>query len=74
MARKWFYLLLGFTFPFFWAFHAAGALEVLYYPVQIIASTAGTGWPSLITASLLYAVIAIVFEIICRTRKNLTLE
>ncbi|MDH3328394.1 MAG: hypothetical protein OEM01_04105 [Desulfobulbaceae bacterium] len=74
MVRRWFYVLLGFTFPFFWAVHAAGTLKVLYYPLQLIASTTVTGWPSFVTASLLYAVVAVVFEITHRTRKNLSPE
>jgi len=74
MVRRWFYLLLGFSFPFFWAFHAAGTMKVLYYPIQVIASTDNTEWPSLLTACLLYSIITAVFEILYRTRKNLTPE
>lgn len=74
MIRRWYYLLAGFTFPFFWAFHAAGKLKILYYPIQMMASTKSTGWPSFITATLLYLAVTVVFEIMYRTRKDLTPE
>lgn len=49
-------------------------MKVLYYPIQVIASTDNTEWPSLLTACLLYSIITAVFEILYRTRKNLTPE
>jgi hypothetical protein len=74
MVRRWFYFLLGLTFPIFWTLHAAGTLKILYYPLQLLASTASTGWPSFISASLLYTVAALVFEIMYRSRKSITPE
>jgi hypothetical protein len=74
MLRRWFYLLLGFTFPFFWAFHDAGMLKVLYFPLQVLASTSSTGWPSFVTAFLLYLVLGMVFEIMYRIRKDISPE
>lgn len=74
MLRRWFYLVLGFTFPFFWAFHDAGMLKVLYLPLQLLASTSRTGWPSFVTASLLYTSVALIFEIMHRVRKNISPE
>lgn len=74
MLRRWFYLLLGFTFPFFWAFHDSGVLRVLYAPLQKLASTSSTGWPSFITAGLLYTIIGVIFEVMYRLRKNISPE
>lgn len=74
MLRRWFYLVLGFTFPFFWAFHDAGMLKVLYSPLQLLASTSRTGWPSFVTAGLLYTAIAFIFEIMYRLRRNISPE
>ena len=74
MVRRWFYLLLGFTFPFFWALHAAGTLKILYYPLQAVTSTTATGWPSFVTTSLLYAGVVAVFELTYRTRKDISPE
>jgi len=34
--RRAFYLLLGFTFPGFWLFHAGGLLASLYLPLQTL--------------------------------------
>ncbi|MHB8810947.1 MAG: hypothetical protein ACYC9M_13190 [Desulfobulbaceae bacterium] len=34
--RKGYYLLLGFTFPFYWAAHAAGFMATLYRPLQLL--------------------------------------
>ena len=69
--RKWFYLLMGFTFPFFWTFHSMGKMKVLYYPIQKMTSTTSTGWPSFVSASLLYIVVCIAFEATYRARKNM---
>lgn len=74
MVRRWFYLMLGFSFPTFWAFHSIGTLKILYQPIQWIASTEKTGWPSFITANLLYAVIIVIFEVIYRVRKEISPE
>ena len=74
MLRRWFYLLLGFTFPLFWAFHDAGMLKALYYPIQALASTSSTGWPSFISAVLLYLVVTACFEIMYRIRRSITPE
>lgn len=72
--RKWFYLLMGFTFPFFWTAHSMGKLKALYYPIQKIASTTSTGWPSFISASILYIIVGVVFEATYRARKNMEAE
>lgn len=72
--RRGFYLLLGFTFPFFWAFHATGFMAVLYRPLQHLFATAGTGWPSLVTASMLYCGAAGLFELLFRVRGDITPE
>ena len=69
--RKWFYLITGILFSFFWTFHSMGKLKALYHPIQKIAGTTSTGWPSFITASLLFMVVGIVFEITYRARKNM---
>ncbi len=72
--RKWFYLLLGFTFPFFWTFHATGMMKILYLPIQKLASTTSAGWPSFVSACLLYGISALIFELTYRVRKNLSPE
>ncbi len=66
--RQGFYLLLGFTFPGFWIFHASGFWSVLYRPIQMITGSEGTGWPSFITAGLVYLSMTIVFEYCYRLR------
>lgn len=68
--RRGFYLLLGFTFPGFWLFHADGLLASLYLPLQKIFHTQATGWPSFITASLLYIATIVLFEFLARVLKN----
>ncbi len=68
--RRAFYLLLGFTFPGFWLFHAGGLLASLYLPLQTLFHTKATGWPSFITASLLYIAAIILFEFLARVLKN----
>ncbi len=72
--RRGFYLLLGFTFPFFWAVHATGFLAAIYRPLQHLFATSGTGWPSLVTASLLYCGAVGVFELLLRGREDITPE
>lgn len=66
--RKGFYLLLGFTFPFYWAIHDAGFMAALYRPLQHLFATTGSGWPSMVTASLLYGGAAGLFELLFRAR------
>lgn len=60
--RRGFYLLIGFTFPGFWMLHASGWAAGLYKPVQILFATTAVGWPSLLTASLLYGSLMLFFE------------
>lgn len=62
--RRGFYLLIGFTFPGFWMLHASGFAAGLYKPVQILCATTAVGWPSLLTASLLYGGLVLCFETI----------
>ncbi len=68
--RRAFYLLLGFTFPGFWLFHASGLLASLYLPLQKLFHTEATGWPSFITASLIYIATTAIFEFFFRVLKN----
>ncbi len=68
--RRTFYLLLGFTFPGFWLFHAGGLLASLYQPLQKLFHTQTTGWPAFITASLLYIAAIALFEIFAKALKN----
>lgn len=68
--RRGFYLILGFTFPGFWALHASGLVSVLYSPLQKLFSTEATGWPSFITACLLYIGMILLFELFSRAWKN----
>ncbi len=68
--RRGFYLLLGFTFPGFWLFHAGGLLAPLYLPLQKLFHTEATGWPSFITASLIYISAIAVFEFFAGALKN----
>jgi hypothetical protein len=58
------------SFPAFWIFHASGFWSVLYRPIQLLTGTRTTGWPSLITACLVYAAVAAVFECMYRVLKN----
>lgn len=60
--RRGFYLLIGFTFPGFWMLHASGRAAGLYKPVQKLFATTAVGWPSLLTASLLYGSFVLCFE------------
>jgi hypothetical protein len=68
--RRGFYLILGFTFPGFWVFHAGGLLAGLYFPLQKIFHTRTTGWPSFFTACLLYCGLIMFFELFARAWKN----
>lgn len=68
--RRGFYLFLGFTFPGFWLFHAGGLLAALYLPLQKVFHTKTTGWPSFITASLLYLGTIVLFELCTRALRN----
>ena len=72
--RRSFYLLLGFTFPFFWALHAGGLMATLYRPIQYLFATSGSGWPSLLTTLALYCGAAGLFELLFRTRDDITPE
>jgi len=54
----------------FWVFHAMGFLGVLYRPIQYLFATTATGWPSLVSALLLYLAAASVFELLCRPRQD----
>jgi len=68
--RQSFYLFLGFTFPGFWIFHAGGFWSMLYRPIQVIIGSEATGWPSFITACLVYLVAVLIFECCYRLLKN----
>ena len=70
LLRQGFYLLLGMSFPAFWIFHASGFWALLYRPLQLISGTDATGWPSLVTAALLYLVLVVIFECLYRVLKN----
>jgi hypothetical protein len=73
--RRWFYLLIGFTFPGFWMMHASGFWNILYQPVQRLLHTESVGWPSLLTASLIYlGIIASVEALSLFLRKMLNRE
>ncbi|MBM9616225.1 hypothetical protein JWJ90_18310 [Desulfobulbus rhabdoformis] len=62
--RRIFYLLIGFTFPGFWVFHASGMFANLYLPLQRLLHSQSPLFPALITASLLYLVIICCFEFV----------
>ena len=70
LIRRAFYLIAGFTFPGFWAFHAAGYGGFLYRPVQRLFHTEATGWPSLLSIILLYLFAVALFEVCWRLVKN----
>lgn len=70
LLRQVFYLLLGMSFPAFWIFHASGLWEILYRPLQFLTGTQKTGWPSFLTACLVYAAVTAVFECMYRLLKN----
>ncbi|PID71547.1 MAG: hypothetical protein CSA31_01950 [Desulfobulbus propionicus] len=68
--RLFSYLFMGFTFPLFWMYHAAGLWSFLYKPIQLLLQLENNGWPSFITAFLLYAAGIAVLELIFRLLKN----
>ena len=68
--KRTFYMLLGFTFPFFWAYHAAGFADFLFKPIQLVTSTKSAIWPSFITAFLLYTLLIIVIEFVFRPKRH----
>ncbi len=68
--RRGFYLILGFTFPGFWAFHSSGLLSWLYLPLQNFFGIETTGWLSFFTACLLYIFLTVVFESFSKAWKN----
>lgn len=69
--RRAFYLLIGLTFPGFWILHASGFAAFLYQPLQRFLHTASSGWPSLVTALLLYGCMIACFEVLMRARKQI---
>jgi len=71
LIKRSFYMLLGFSFPFYWAFHAAGFAEIFYKPIQLVTSTKSTLWPSFITATILYVGLVILIERMFRKRRNI---
>ena len=68
--KRTFYMVLGFTFPFFWAYHASGFADILFKPIQWISSTESTLWPSFITAFLIYSLMITVVEKLTRPRRS----
>ncbi len=60
--RKSFYMIIGLTFPFFWAFHSTGFMNYLYLPLQLLTGSTGTGWPSFISAFCIYMICTVLFE------------
>lgn len=74
LLRRSFYLMLGFSFPFFWVMHATGFLNVLYLPIQKIFSTQSSGWPSLLSAILLYICVTVMFEFLSRAKQDIIPE
>ncbi len=68
--RQSFYLVLGLTFPAFWAVHASGFAAALYLPIQRVTHAASSTWPSLLTAVLLYGAITALFECLYRVIRN----
>ena len=68
--RQGFYLILGFTFPGFWALHANGLIAWIYRPLQMLFRTEATGWPSFVTATLTYIGLTVLFELITRAWRN----
>lgn len=69
--RKIFYLLLGMTFPFFWALHYSGFMGYLYAPFMLLAGDKDVIWPSFITAGLLYFLATLFFEWLYRRLYNI---
>jgi len=74
LIKRIFYMLLGFSFPFYWAFHASGFAAIFYKPIQLIASTKSTFWPSFITAALTYVAVVVLIESLQKKRGNFSPE
>ena len=74
LIKRSFYILLGFSFPFYWMFHATGFADIFYKPIQFIASTENTTWPSFITATLTYVGLVVLIERLNRRRKSFNPE
>jgi hypothetical protein len=72
--KRIFYMLLGFSFPFYWMFHATGFADIFYKPIQLVASTESTIWPSFITASLMYVGLVVLIERLYGRRENFNPE
>ena len=70
LIRRGFYLIAGFTFPGFWMIHASGYGAIVYQPIQHYINTPAVGWPSLITATLIYLAAMVSFEACWRLLKN----
>ncbi|MBM9536960.1 hypothetical protein [Desulfobulbus alkaliphilus] len=70
LIRRTFYLLIGLTFPAFWISHASGWGAFLYRPIQQLFATSASGWPSLISAGLLYLLLIFCFESLYRLLKQ----
>ncbi len=68
--RQSFYLILGLTFPGFWALHASGFAAALYLPLQRLTHAASPTWPSFLTALLLYGAVTALFEWLYRVIRN----
>lgn len=71
LIRRTFYLFIGLTFPAFWISHASGWGAFLYRPIQQLFATTAGGWPSFITACLLYLLAIVCFESLHRLLKNI---
>lgn len=74
LVRRFFYVVLGFSFPFFWFRHASGFMGILYKPLQKMFATDSVGWPSLVTALAVYFLAVLLFEMAMRVRGNITPE
>lgn len=68
--KRTFYMLFGFTFPFFWAYHASGVADFLYRPIQFIAGTESRIWPAFITTFILYMGTIIMIQTVTRPKKR----
>ncbi|ADW17112.1 hypothetical protein Despr_0938 [Desulfobulbus propionicus DSM 2032] len=70
LLRRGFYLIVGCTFPGFWMLHASGFGAALFRPIQQWCHSTAVGWPSLVTAVLLYLTAICCFEFCWRLLKN----
>lgn len=68
--RQAFYLLLGFSFPWFWMFHSSGFWAGIYAPLLGFLGEGARTWLSLISALIIYILAAVVFETAFRLIKN----